>query len=131
LPVQFCRATSVHRADYQTKPKPDSSEIKNVWQLLTVNHDSLIELRAISPTGFSTPNTEHYRIQNCKSPEALKDAFELHAIRLNNDGCNIYKVLNPNEKLKTNVFLQKNEGGKAHSSSNYAQARLQISKEIV
>lgn len=74
---------------------PDPIEIKNVWCLLDLNDDSVIELRAINPTGTSAPITKHYRARNYKHAQALKDAFEHDAIRLNNDGFNIYTVMNP------------------------------------
>ena len=76
-------------------PTPDVAEIKNVWQLLTVTDTSIIELRAISPSGSSAPITRHYRAENYKNTDALKAVFERDAIRLNNDGYNIYTVMNP------------------------------------
>ena len=77
------------------KPVADPIEIKNVWRLLDVGDDSVIELRAISPTGSLVPITKHYRADKYTSSEELKAAFERDAIRLNNDGYNIYTVMNP------------------------------------
>jgi hypothetical protein len=74
---------------------PDPTEIKNVWQLLAVNDNCIIELRAISPSGSGSPITKHYRAENYKSLGALKATFERDAIKLNNDGYNIYTVMNP------------------------------------
>ena len=73
----------------------DPAQIKNVWQLLTVTDNSIIELRAISPFGSRPPITRHYRSENYKSPDELKAAFERDAIELNNNGFNIYTVMNP------------------------------------
>jgi len=73
----------------------DPTEIKNVWRLLTVNNNSVIELRAISPMRSMAPITKHYRAENYKNLAVLKSAFERDAIGLNNDGYNIYTVMNP------------------------------------
>lgn len=88
--------SSVSTADakYQLT-SPDETEIKNVWRLLDVGDGSVIELRAISPTGKATPITKHYRAERYEHTQALKEAFEHDAIRLNNDGFNIYTVMNP------------------------------------
>ncbi len=80
---------------YQRILSPDTDEIKNVWRLLGVGDDSVIELRAISPTGSSAPIIKHYRVESYSNIKALKEAFERDAIRLNNDGFNIYTVMNP------------------------------------
>lgn len=80
---------------YQWVLSPDTDEIKNVWRLLDVGDDSVIELRAISPTGTSAPITKHYITKNYDDTNVLKEAFERDAIRLNNDGYNIYTVINP------------------------------------
>jgi hypothetical protein len=71
---------------------PDHREIKNVWRLLDVGDNSVIELRAI---GSQPPITKIYRISQFKGVDALKAAFERDAIKLNNDGYNIYTVMNP------------------------------------
>jgi hypothetical protein len=74
---------------------PDPTEIKNVWRLLTVKNDSVIELRAISPNRSLPPITKHYRAEQYKNLDALKATFERDAISLNSDGYNIYTVMNP------------------------------------
>jgi len=73
-------------------PTPDPTEIKNVWCLLDVGDNSVIELRAISS---QPPITKLYRASQFKDADALKAAFERDAIKLNNDGYNIYTVMNP------------------------------------
>lgn len=88
--------SSIDTADAQhLQPCPDYKEIKNVWRLLDVGDDSVIELRAISPTGTPAPITKHYITKNYDDTNVLKEAFERDAIRLNNDGYNIYTVMNP------------------------------------
>jgi hypothetical protein len=76
-------------------PKPDPIEIKKVWRLLAVEDNSLIELRAISPNRLLAPTTKQYQARDFNSIDELKDEFECDAIRLNDDGYNIYTVMNP------------------------------------
>lgn len=71
---------------------PDPKEIKNLWRLLDVGDNSVIELRAI---GSQPPITKIYRTSQFIDIQALKAAFERDAIKLNNDGYNIYTVMNP------------------------------------
>jgi hypothetical protein len=80
---------------YERPSSNGSQEIKNVWRLLTVKNDSVIELRAISPNRSLAPITKHYRAEHYKNLDALKSAFERDAIKLNSDGYNIYTVINP------------------------------------
>lgn len=126
---------------YQRLLSPDTDEIKNVWRLLEVGDDSFIELRAISPTGTSAPITKHYRAGNYKNTQALKDAFECDAIRLNNDGFNIYTVMNPikqgfsgkaakDDNIKCRKWLLIDIDKAASEKRPSTQAELNAAKEL-
>ena len=76
-------------------PKPDPIEIKKVWRLIALEANSLIELRAISPNRSLAPITKQYRTRDFNTIDELKNEFERDAIRLNDEGHNIYTVMNP------------------------------------
>ena len=74
------------------------NEIKNMWQIISLNEASILELRAIWPAGMSSkmsPLTRHFRAADYSSLEACTGAFEVTALKLNEDGFNIYIVMNP------------------------------------
>ena len=74
------------------------NEIKNMWQIILPNEASVLELRAIWPTGLSSkmsPLTLHFRAEDYPSLDACTGAFEVTALKLNEDGFNIYIVMNP------------------------------------
>ena len=74
------------------------NEIKNMWQIILPNEASVLELRAIWPTGMSpkmSPLTLHFRAEDYPSLDACTGAFEVTALKLNKDGFNIYVVMNP------------------------------------
>ena len=74
------------------------NEIKNMWQIISPNEASVLELRAIWPAGMSSkmpPLTRHFRAADYSSLDACTDAFEVTAQKLNQDGFNIYTVMNP------------------------------------
>lgn len=123
------------------KPVADPTEIKNVWHLLDVGDDSVIELRAISPTGTSAPVTKHYLAKNYDDTNVLKDAFERDAIRLNNDGYNIYTVMNPirpdlngkaakDDDIKCRKWLLIDIDKAASEKRPSTQAELDAAKEL-
>jgi hypothetical protein len=74
------------------------SEIKNLWRIIATGPNSILELRAIWPDGI-TPI--QYAITKCfhaveyESLDACKKAFEVEALALNDQGYNIYIVMNP------------------------------------
>ena len=74
------------------------NEIKNMWQIIMPTEGSILELRAIWPAGMSSkmpPLTQHFRAADYPSLEACTGAFEVTALKLNEDGFNIYIVMNP------------------------------------
>lgn len=69
------------------------SEIKKLWLIKAVDSSSTLELRAIKAS--KQPITRIFRaIQHCDI-QGLQQAFEDEAIRLNQQGYNIYVVMNP------------------------------------
>ena len=68
--------------------------IKQVWNYLLKEGDPVIELRGIHPEG-SPPKVQHFRDSNYSSFAELKTAFEEQALALNNQGYNVYTLLNP------------------------------------
>jgi hypothetical protein len=73
-------------------------EIKKLWQIIGTSSSSVLELRAIWPSGIQPikpPLTVHFRASDFADIEACKSAFETEALRLNGLGYNIYIVMNP------------------------------------
>jgi hypothetical protein len=73
-------------------------EIKKLWQIIGTSSSSVLELRAIWPSGIQPikpPLTAHFRASDFADIEACKSAFEAEALRLNGLGYNIYIVMNP------------------------------------
>jgi hypothetical protein len=74
------------------------NEIKNTWRIISSSQTSVLEMRAIAPSGFQNQMRsviKHYRASEFTSIEALRLAFEYEALRLNAIGYNIYAVMNP------------------------------------
>jgi hypothetical protein len=74
------------------------NEIKNMWRIVLPNEASVLELRAIWPAGMSSkvpPLTCHFRAADYPTLDECTGAFEVTALRLNEDGFNIYIVMNP------------------------------------
>ena len=69
-----------------------AEEIKNLWRIKAVNPQSIIDLRAIKPSGIIT---KLFRGKDYKSADDLCLAFEQEALKLNGQGYNIYVVMNP------------------------------------
>ena len=69
-----------------------AEEIKNLWRIKAVNPQSIIELRAIKPSGIIT---KLFKGNDYNSVDQLRLAFEQDALRLNGLGYNIYIVMNP------------------------------------
>jgi hypothetical protein len=80
-------------------PVPDPKiEIKKMWTIFAVDAASVLELRALVPSGStmkSKPVIQHFRVSDYKDVDACKCAFENEALRLNSLGYNIYIVMNP------------------------------------
>lgn len=73
------------------------SDIQRMWEIFSINADSVLELRAISPIGQSTICLM-LRGSDYVSVEGLKSAFEQKALELNEQGRNTYIVMNPIKK---------------------------------
>lgn len=77
----------------------DSKEqIKKMWKIFAVGTDSVLEIRAIKPRGdhgFKPPKVRHYRVKDFLSVDHCKEAFENDSLQLNEEGYNIYTVMNP------------------------------------
>lgn len=73
-------------------------EIKKLWHIIGTNDSSVLELRAIWPSGIQPikpPLTVHFKAKDFVDIEACKSAFEAEALRLNALDYNIYVVMNP------------------------------------
>lgn len=73
------------------------SDIQSMWEIFSINADSVLELRAISPIGQPTICLI-FRGSDYVSVEGLKSAFEQKALELNEQGRNTYIVMNPIKK---------------------------------
>jgi len=74
------------------------SAIKKMWRIFALGPESVLELRALWPKGVPNskpPVTRHFRSIKYASLDALKTAFEQEALHLNEQGYNIYTVMNP------------------------------------
>lgn len=68
------------------------NEIKNIWRIKAIDSTSALELRAISQ---SKPIiTKVFKASQFDNVEALQQAFEDEALKLNQQGYNIYIVMN-------------------------------------
>jgi hypothetical protein len=75
-----------------------NSAINKMWRIFAVSQNSVLELRALWPTGITPskrPITQHFRVSDYPKPDACKATFEAEALRLNALGYNIYTVMNP------------------------------------
>ena len=75
-----------------------SDEIKKLWRIIATGSSSVLELRAIWPTGITPskrPLIKLFRAKDHSSVVKCKAAFEEEALRLNSLGYNIYIVMNP------------------------------------
>jgi hypothetical protein len=73
-------------------------EIKKLWKIIGTSSSSVLELRAIWPSGIQPikpPLTVHFRASKLGGIDKCKSAFEAEALRLNALGYNIYIVMNP------------------------------------
>lgn len=69
-----------------------SKEIKNLWQIIEVNPNSIIEIRAI----LKRQSTSRlFRGSNFSSVSDFKESVEAEALRLNRLKYNVYIVMNP------------------------------------
>ena len=77
--------------------------IKDNWVVKAISGESVLELRAINPSTREIRN-QHFRGADYDNDaERLKVAFEEVALRLNDEGFNIYQVMNP---IKLDVVFE-------------------------
>ena len=75
-----------------------TDEIKKLWQIIAVGSNSILELRALWPSGISPskpPLTTLFRAKHYQTVDECRAAFEDEVLRLNKLGYNIYVVMNP------------------------------------
>jgi hypothetical protein len=85
-------------AIYQQAVNAGRSGIKDMWRIVAVGNDTILELRALWPKGIPEPKptiVKHYKVAAYASVEACKAAFECDALALNAKGYNIYTMMNP------------------------------------
>lgn len=75
-----------------------NSEIRETWNLIELQQNSIVELRAFAEK--KSPVVKHFYCKDFQSLDELRVAFEKAALKLNNDGFNIYTVMNP---IKTDI----------------------------
>jgi hypothetical protein len=67
-------------------------EIKKLWRIKGIDSNSILEMRAIK--GQKTV-VKTFKLASYKDTDDLKQSFEIEAIKLNQQGYNIYIVMNP------------------------------------
>lgn len=75
-----------------------NTEIKKMWRIIGTGNASILELRAIWPSGIQPIKpalTKHFKAREFTNIDACKSAFETEALRLNAIGYNLYAVMNP------------------------------------
>ena len=73
-------------------------EIKKLWGIFNTNDSTILELRAIWPSGIQPvkpPLTIHFRATDLDGIDSCRSAFEAEALLLNALGYNVYIVMNP------------------------------------
>jgi hypothetical protein len=74
------------------------AELKKTWSVIAVGDSSVLELRVIWPKGIPNPklaHSVHFTVKDYESIAACKAAFEVKALELNQQGFNVYTVMNP------------------------------------
>ena len=77
--------------------------IKDNWAVKAISAESLLGLRAINPSTREIRNQHFFGADYANNKERLKAAFEEVALRLNDEGFNIYQVMNP---IKLDVVFE-------------------------
>mgnify|MGYP001059062545 FL=1 len=73
-------------------------EIKKLWGIFNTNDSTILELRAIWPSGIQPvkpPLTIHFRATDLDGIDSCRSAIEAEALLLNALGYNVYIVMNP------------------------------------
>jgi hypothetical protein len=75
-----------------------ADEIKKLWQIVASGRTSILELRALWPSGIlpaKKAQIQLFRARDFLTVDQCRAAFEAEALRLNSLGYNIYIVMNP------------------------------------
>lgn len=75
-----------------------ADEIKNLWKIIATGNSSILELRALWPSGIlpeKKAQIQLFRATDFLTVDDCRSAFEAEALRLNSLGYNIYIVMNP------------------------------------
>lgn len=78
-----------------------ADEIKKLWQIVASGNSSILELRALWPSGIlpaKKAQIQLFRATDFLTVDDCRSAFEAEALRLNSLGYNIYIVMNPISK---------------------------------
>ena len=75
-----------------------SDEVKKLWRIIATGSSSILELRALWPSGIlpaKKAQIQLFRAADFLTVDECRSAFEAEALRLNSLGYNIYIVMNP------------------------------------
>lgn len=75
-----------------------AQEISKLWLIVAVGSGSVVEIRALQPKGLPgsrPPVVRHFRECTYPDIETFKKDVERSALQLNEDGYNVYVVMNP------------------------------------
>ena len=78
--------------------RPNRDELKKIWLFIACGEGAVLEIRALWPKGISgkkPPQIRHFKTPDYESVDLCKIAFEDAVIELNEEGYNIYTVMNP------------------------------------
>ena len=78
--------------------RPNRDELKNIWLFIACGEGAILEIRALWPKGISgkkPSKIKHFKTANYESVDQCKIAFEDAVLELNEEGYNIYTVMNP------------------------------------
>ncbi len=70
-----------------------AAELAKMWPIFPIGHDNPISLRAISPA--LSPTNITFTAREYPDTQVRQRAFEVEALRLNEQGYNVYIVMNP------------------------------------
>lgn len=73
-------------------------DIAKLWQVIAVGPDSIFEMRALWPKGVAgdmPPKIRHFRVSEYSSIDECKEVIEATVFSLNDEGYNVYVVMNP------------------------------------
>lgn len=109
-----------------TSASADPDEFRKIWQIICVEPDSPILLRAIQPKGSSlAPPAREFLFTPCEFPDVAERqrAFEYEAARLNGLGYNVYAIMNP---IRPDFVLGRGKGASVGDDDIIARTVLLI-----